>query len=94
MFRYVSRPGETTNLFYGPYINLPAGRYAVGIDGEVDGGMTLSLTREFGRAFMGEVPAKSDIPVEIPLSTYFEVVGKRGDNFRGLTLRGINIYPA
>jgi len=56
--------------------------------------MTLSLTREFDRAFMGEVPAKSDIPVEIPLSTYFEVVGKRGDNFRGLTLRGINIYPA
>jgi len=94
VFRYVSRPGETTNLFYGPYINLPAGRYAVGIDGEVDGGMTLSLTREFGRAFMGEVPAKSHVLVEIPQSTYFEVVGKRGDNFRSLMLRGINIYPA
>jgi len=42
----------------------PPVRYAVGIDGEVDGDMTL------------------------------EVVGKRGNTFRSLTLRGINIYPA
>ena len=78
-------------LFFGPYAQLPAGRYAFRFDGEIDGGLALAFTANSGARQIARFEVTSfDEPVVVELSApveKFEIVGARTPSLKHLVLR-------
>jgi glycosyltransferase involved in cell wall biosynthesis len=78
-------------LFFGPYVSLPAGRYAFKFDGELDGELKLALTAQNGATRIVDATLSNfaeRIVFELPEAVErFEIVGVRTPLLRSLTLR-------
>jgi glycosyltransferase involved in cell wall biosynthesis len=83
---------EEDELFFGPYVPLPAGRYEFTFDGEIDGELRLAFTASTGEMKIAEVALTSfgkSIPIDVLESVErFEIVGKRTPSLSRLMLRG------
>jgi glycosyltransferase involved in cell wall biosynthesis len=79
-------------LFYGPYVWLPAGRYAFTLDGEISGELDIALTAAQGLEKIAWVPLTSfadPIVIDLPEPVdNFEIVGHRTPSLERLVLRG------
>jgi glycosyltransferase involved in cell wall biosynthesis len=82
---------DEQTLFFGPYIPLPAGRYSVTLDGELEGELRLSFTAEGGSLHLVETTVTflgAPIVFELPRAVErFEIVGARTPQLRSLALR-------
>jgi hypothetical protein len=93
------RHGSVTQdvLFYGPYIHLDAGRYAVRLMGELSGTARIRMTAEHGRISILDTTLNNlDTPIVIELPApveNFEVVGVRTDDLAAMTLSSIRLEP-
>jgi glycosyltransferase involved in cell wall biosynthesis len=79
-------------LFYGPYVWLPAGRYAFTLDGEIGGELDIALTAAQGQQRIAWIPLTSfadPIVIDLPGPVdNFEIVGYRTPSLERLVLRG------
>jgi glycosyltransferase involved in cell wall biosynthesis len=79
-------------LFFGPYAQLPAGRYAFRFDGEIDGEIDLAFTANSGARQIARFEVTSFAePVVVELSApveKFEIVGAKTPTLKHLVLRG------
>ncbi len=79
-------------LFFGPYVPLPAGRYAFRFDGEVSGELELDFTADLGASKLARVSVTHfDGPIVFDLQEpveKFEIVGRRTSSLERLLLRG------
>ena len=88
-----SRDGsvEKDDLFFGPHIWVPAGRYMFHFDGEIDGELRVALTAYTGEMKIANVTMTNfDRPIPVDLLEpveRFEIVGTRTPSLRRLTLR-------
>jgi glycosyltransferase involved in cell wall biosynthesis len=82
---------EQPTLFFGPYVSLPAGRYAFAFDGELDGELKLTFTARHGALRVAETTVANfaqDLVFDLPEDVEgFEIVGARTPRLRRLTLR-------
>ncbi|HXZ15594.1 MAG TPA: glycosyltransferase, partial [Roseiarcus sp.] len=82
-------------LFFGPYVWLPAGRYAFAFDGELDGELELAFTAEGGaRPIAVRTVSSFAEPVAIDLTEAaeaFEIVGRKTTSLQRLVLRGSSV---
>jgi hypothetical protein len=82
---------DEQTLFFGPYIPLPAGRYSVALDGELEGELQLSFMAQGGSLHLAETTVTAlgaPIVFELPHAVErFEIVGLRTPRLRSLTLR-------
>ncbi len=89
--------GEST-LFFGPYLSLDPGEYAIWINGDIDGRIRLRMTRSFASDCLFETVVESfEIAVRLKLTSpaeKFEIIGDRVDDTRSMTLRAIEIVRA
>ena len=78
-------------LFFGPYAQLPAGRYAFRFDGEIDGEIDLAFTANSGARQIARFEVTSFAePVVVELSApveKFEIVGAKTPTLKHLVLR-------
>jgi FkbM family methyltransferase len=95
VFTFLASSGLRGDLFYGPYINLKAGRYAISFEGELRGDLGVSLTRDGGRLISDAVMSDfgKSLTIDIPNVERFEIVGRQTGKLKSLTLRAINIRP-
>lgn len=86
---------DEKTIFYGPYIEMPAGRVKLVIDGSVDGAIMLRLQGRFGSCVVSERELTSfDEPIEIELCeplANFEIVGRRTPATRGFEIWSISV---
>jgi glycosyltransferase involved in cell wall biosynthesis len=87
LFKKIREP----HLFYGPYIELEAGRYMFSIDGEVTGSVTIKLMKTGGiiRQFK-VVKLNETIVLDLPGPIKnFEIVAEKTDQTEALEIRSI-----
>jgi FkbM family methyltransferase len=83
-------------FFYGPYINLAAGRYSVKIDGSVKGVLPLRFAHNFGHPIMETTLASFEDPIILNVEKnleHFEVVGFRSDALESVQISAITFEP-
>jgi glycosyltransferase involved in cell wall biosynthesis len=78
-------------LFFGPYAQLPAGRYAFRFDGEIDGELDLAFTANSGAREIARFEVASfaePVVVELPAPVEkFEIVAGKTPTLKRLVLR-------
>ena len=83
------------NLFFGPYLRLEPGEYAIRIDGDLQGRLRLRLTQKFASEnLLDTILTGFGEPIRLKLASpaeKFEIIGDRVSDTRSVTLRAIEI---
>jgi FkbM family methyltransferase len=95
VFCFLASSGFRGDLFYGPYINLEAGRYVISFEGELCGKLGILFSCDRGHPISDAVISdfSESITIDVPNAENFEIVAKQTNSLASLTLRAINIQP-
>jgi len=78
------------SLFFGPYVNLPAGSYTLKIHGNATGSADLSITTDFGHVIiLSKMVSRWDEPISFTLrepAQAFEIVLRKRPDLESLDL--------